>query len=93
MTLKEIIYTSNRAEQEPEIKPKMVDRSLAGSVTIRIYRIKEREQPKGNDVQIKIGKIIGDKITPLDVELFEAVGYPLEPISQIVIKYEKGPGK
>jgi hypothetical protein len=92
MTLKEI-YTSNRAEQEPEIKPKMVDRSLAGSVTIRIYKIKEREQPKGNDVQIKIGKFIGDKITPLDVELFDAVGYPLEPISQIVIKYEKGPGK
>jgi hypothetical protein len=93
MTLKEIIYTSNRAEQEPEIKPKMVDRSLAGSVTIRIYRIKEREQPKGNDVQIKIGKITGDEIEPLSGKQFEAVGYPLEPISQIVIKYEKGPGK
>jgi hypothetical protein len=92
MTLGEI-YISNGAAREPEINPKMLDRSLAGSVTIRIYKIKEREQPKGNDVQIKIGKIIGDKITPLDVELFEAVGYPLEPISQIVIKYEKGPGK
>jgi len=92
MTLKEI-YTSNGAAREPEINPKMVDRSLAGSVTIRIYKIKEREQPKGNDVQIKIGKITGDEIKPLSGELFEAVGYPLEPISQIVIKYEKGPGK
>jgi hypothetical protein len=66
----------------------MVDRSLVGSVTIRIYKIKEREQPKGNDVEIQIGEITGEEITPLSGKQFEAVGYPLEPISQIVIKYE-----
>ena len=87
MTLKEIL-TSNGAERKPKIKPKMVDRSLVGSVTIRIYKIKEREQPKGNDVEIQIGEITGEEITPLSGKQFEAVGYPLEPISQIVIKYE-----
>jgi hypothetical protein len=62
-----------------------MDTSMAGSVTVCIYRV-EKQTPKGN-AKIWLGKPTGRKFDPIDD--LQAVGYPKEPISQIVLKYEK----
>lgn len=84
LTLKER-QTSSTQNGSTGVARNTTDNSMAGSITVCIYKV-EKQTPKG-DAKIWLGRPTGRKFDP--VNDLQAVGYPKEPISQIVLKYQK----
>lgn len=77
--------TSSSQDGSTGVARNTTDSSMAGSITVCIYKV-EKQTPKG-DAKIWLGRPTGRKFDP--VNDLQAVGYPKEPISQIVLKYQK----
>lgn len=88
LSVLEVFMPPNDPNNLPEARAKSFDASMLGSITVRVYKVVQRGNAKG-DLRITIGKVLGEKIDALDESEFEAVDHPLKPISQIVIRYEK----